>query len=74
MTSDPDHASSLGFPIVVSVDTMGGDLGPAAVVSGCAKSAKKNPKLGFVLHGPKADLEKLVSRANICVGAVNSKM
>ena len=62
MTSDPDHASSLGFPIVVSVDTMGGDLGPAAVVSGCAKSAKKNPKLGFVLHGPKADLEKLVSR------------
>lgn len=41
---------------------MGGDQGPAAVVSGCSKSAKKNPELGFILHGPKAELEQLVAR------------
>ncbi len=50
---------------VISVDAMGGDRGPAAVVAGCALSAKKNPDIGFVLHGPAAELEPLLARRNL---------
>jgi glycerol-3-phosphate acyltransferase PlsX len=48
--------------VTLSVDAMGGDAGPAAVVAGLAKSARKNPDLFFILHGPKAVLDPLVSR------------
>ena len=41
---------------------MGGDLGPAAVVAGISHSAKINPDLHFVLHGPEAELQRLVNR------------
>ncbi|WP_432449719.1 phosphate acyltransferase PlsX [Aliiroseovarius marinus] len=47
---------------IVSVDAMGGDHGPAAVVAGLALSADKNPAIGFILHGNKPELEKLVAR------------
>ncbi|MCI2393337.1 phosphate acyltransferase PlsX [Aliiroseovarius sediminis] len=47
---------------IVSVDAMGGDLGPAAVVAGLALSADKNPEIGFILHGNKAELDPLVAR------------
>ncbi|MEL7131225.1 MAG: phosphate acyltransferase PlsX [Pseudomonadota bacterium] len=57
-----DASEKLAFPIILSIDAMGGDMGPAAVVSGCSDAAKKNTKLGFILHGPKADLERLVAR------------
>lgn len=48
--------------VVLSVDAMGGDRGPAAVVAGCAASAEKNPDLRFVLHGPGDELQRLVAR------------
>lgn len=41
---------------------MGGDRGPAAVVAGLAKSARKNKHIGFVLHGNGPELEKLVGK------------
>ena len=47
---------------VLSIDAMGGDRGPSAVVAGLAKSADKNPALRFILHGDRSDLEKLVER------------
>ncbi len=47
---------------IISVDAMGGDRGPAAVVAGISRSAKVNPDIGFILHGPKSDLEKLVAK------------
>jgi glycerol-3-phosphate acyltransferase PlsX len=47
---------------VISVDAMGGDRGPAAVVAGISYSAKKNHELDFILHGPQDELEKLVAR------------
>ncbi|MEL7093194.1 MAG: phosphate acyltransferase PlsX [Pseudomonadota bacterium] len=58
------------FPITLSVDAMGGDSGPAAVVAGCAKSAKKNPNIGFILHGPADELERLVARRKTLAGRV----
>ncbi len=48
--------------IVVSVDAMGGDQGPAAVVAGLNHSVVKNPDIAFILHGPKDELERLVAR------------
>jgi glycerol-3-phosphate acyltransferase PlsX len=50
---------------IISVDAMGGDRGPATVVAGISRSAKKNPDIGFILHGPQAELEKLVARRKI---------
>ena len=53
---------------VISIDAMGGDRGPAPVVAGIARSAKINPDLHFILHGPAAALEKLVARRRILAG------
>lgn len=47
---------------VISVDAMGGDAGPSAVVGGLAKSAAKNPDVRFILHGPEAELRRLIAR------------
>ncbi len=66
---DPaDHRGSLAFPIIVSIDAMGGDEGPSTVVAGCEISAEKNPRIGFILHGPKEELEQLVSRRKTLAG------
>ncbi|WP_322866096.1 phosphate acyltransferase PlsX [Aquicoccus sp. G2-2] len=58
-------ASGGGTPserIIISVDAMGGDKGPAIVVAGIADSAKANPDIAFILHGPRQILEPLVAR------------
>ncbi len=47
---------------VISVDAMGGDRGPATVVAGCARFARRMDGIGFILHGPKDRLEPLVSK------------
>ncbi len=66
MTSLKDHSvlqNGAGPDrIVISVDAMGGDRGPAAVVAGIARSASKNPTLDFILHGPEDELGKLVKK------------
>ncbi|WP_333685026.1 phosphate acyltransferase PlsX [Pontibaca methylaminivorans] len=74
MMAQPDQdrsqpADSAGR-IVISVDAMGGDAGPAAVVAGMAKSALKNPDLNFILHGPEAQLRRLVERRRGLSGRV----
>ena len=53
---------------IISVDAMGGDIGPSAVVAGINQSAKKNPNIGFILHGPKSVLEPLVARRRLLKG------
>lgn len=62
MTAGSDHSQSDMKAVILSVDAMGGDEGPAAVVSGCAKSAAINPDLGFILHGPEDVLRPLVAK------------
>jgi len=47
---------------VLSIDAMGGDLGPPAIVSGMAKSARKNADLRYIVHGNRAELERLIGR------------
>jgi glycerol-3-phosphate acyltransferase PlsX len=51
--------------IVISVDAMGGDRGPSAVIDGIAASAEKNPAIRFIVHGPKAELEQLIAARGI---------
>lgn len=48
--------------IVISVDAMGGDRGPAAVVAGLSLSAAAHPDVDFILHGNDAELTRLVER------------
>ncbi len=48
--------------IIISVDAMGGDRGPAAVVAGIAKAAAKNPDIGFIVHGDGATLNRLIGK------------
>ncbi len=52
-------------PIVISVDAMGGDQGPQAVVSGIAKSAGKNGDLRFIVHGRAAEVEPLIRKRRL---------
>lgn len=47
--------------MVISVDAMGGDRGPAVVISGVADSAAELPDARFIVHGPKAELDKLIA-------------
>ena len=44
---------------------MGGDRGPAAVVAGISRSASKNPDIAFIVHGPKAELDRLVKKRKL---------
>jgi len=66
MTVSPDPLGDLTASgskrIILSIDAMGGDEGPAAIVAGISRSAKKNPDLGFIVHGPKAELAPLIAK------------
>ncbi|MBT3140825.1 phosphate acyltransferase PlsX [Phaeobacter gallaeciensis] len=70
MTAQPDQTGDSNGRIIISVDAMGGDAGPSAVVAGIAKSAEKNPDIGFILHGPEDTLKPLVARRRILEGRV----
>ncbi|MFN4159426.1 MAG: phosphate acyltransferase PlsX [Gemmobacter sp.] len=70
-SGDRPGTGGAGLPegsIVISVDAMGGDRGPAAVVAGLAISAHKNPDIAFILHGDEAVLAPLVARRRILEG------
>lgn len=67
MTAPTDHDTAKPTPeqsgrTLISVDAMGGDQGPAAVVAGCALSAKANSDIAFILHGDQAVLRPLVAK------------
>ncbi|GAA6165060.1 phosphate acyltransferase PlsX [Pelagimonas sp. KU-00592-HH] len=70
MTAQTETVKSGAGRIVISVDAMGGDRGPAAVVAGISRSAKKNPDIAFLLHGPKDTLTKLVAKKKPLAGRV----
>ncbi|NOX41850.1 MAG: phosphate acyltransferase PlsX [Alphaproteobacteria bacterium] len=67
-----NEGSQTGFKtgIVISIDAMGGDRGPQAVVAGMAVSASKNPDIRFVVHGDAPTLKRLIAKrrqlASIC--------
>lgn len=50
---------------VISIDAMGGDRGPAAVVGGMALSASINPDIRFIVHGDEAVLRPLIAKKRV---------
>ncbi|MBK4216453.1 phosphate acyltransferase PlsX [Paracoccus caeni] len=73
MTSDAasnstPRAPADGGSVVISVDAMGGDRGPTAVVAGMAESADKNPEIRFIVHGDEAQLDRLIKRRKVLAG------
>ena len=61
-TSVSDAEAPEAGKVVISVDAMGGDHGPAAVVAGLVQSAAKNSEIAFLLHGDEAMLRQLVAK------------
>lgn len=57
-------------PVVVSVDAMGGDRGPSAVVAGLTHCAARHPDIRFLLHGPGDELSRLIARRRGLAGRV----
>ena len=48
--------------LILSIDAMGGDAGPAAILAGVAIARKRHPYLRFLLHGDEAVLKPLLAR------------
>ncbi|WP_376872175.1 phosphate acyltransferase PlsX [Albirhodobacter sp. R86504] len=55
----------LAGDIVLSIDAMGGDQGPAAVVAGIARSAERDSALRFIVHGDEAQILPLIEARGI---------
>lgn len=68
MTALRDQSKAGAGRTIISVDAMGGDQGPATIVAGISHSAHINPDIGFILHGPKAELERLVAKRKNLTG------
>lgn len=64
------RAPDSGDSVVISVDAMGGDRGPTAVIAGVAGSAAEDPSTRFIVHGPKAELSSLISQHKVLEGRV----
>ena len=67
-TSDATGVVKRPGRTIISIDAMGSDRGPSAVVQGCERSAAKNPDIGFILHGDKAALSPLVAKRKVLAG------
>ena len=65
-----DPATDGAKRIVISVDAMGGDRGPAAVVAGLSLSVRELPNTDFLLHGNESELARLVSQSEGLAGRV----
>ncbi|MFN6924266.1 MAG: phosphate acyltransferase PlsX [Tabrizicola sp.] len=63
MATGPLSASATATErVVISVDAMGGDRGPAAVVAGLVDSLAQHPRMDVILHGDQAVLAPLLAR------------
>ena len=63
------YAPEQSGAVVISVDAMGGDNGPAAVIDGIVLIRRKRPELRFILHGRESELAPLIASRglNDCV-------
>jgi glycerol-3-phosphate acyltransferase PlsX len=57
-----DVPSAHGSRPVLSIDAMGGDLGPEAVIAGLARAADRTPSMRFVVHGDRPALDALIAK------------
>ena len=72
MATEEEIPSAAGAGrVVISVDAMGGDRGPAAVVAGLVLCAERLPDAHFILHGNEAELRRLLARQPALAGRVD---
>ncbi|WP_295078636.1 phosphate acyltransferase PlsX [Tabrizicola sp.] len=63
MALGPESAPApVNARVVISVDAMGGDRGPAAVVAGLVDSLIQHPRMDAILHGDESALRPLLAR------------
>ncbi len=62
---DSDPLRSDAGSVVLSVDAMGGDTGPATVVAGLFRFLAKAPDARVLLHGPEDELAPLLARSDL---------
>ncbi|TFL19656.1 phosphate acyltransferase PlsX [Jannaschia formosa] len=67
---DTTEAGTRAAAGLLSIDAMGGDHGPEAVIAGLARAVTKTPAMRFVVHGDKATLTSLLSRRRELSGHV----
>jgi glycerol-3-phosphate acyltransferase PlsX len=48
--------------LILSLDAMGGDTGPVAILAGAAIARRRHPKVRFLLHGDEGILKPLLAR------------
>ncbi|WP_308915053.1 phosphate acyltransferase PlsX [Jannaschia sp. LMIT008] len=53
---------------VLSVDAMGGDNGPEAVVAGLERALRQTPAMRFLVHGDKSRLDALIAKRSDLAG------
>ncbi len=68
MSIEPNIPAAGVGKVVISVDAMGGDRGPAAVVAGLVESARKNDEIHFILHGDEGELSRLLAKQKSLTG------
>lgn len=68
MPNAPEPIQVASSRIVISVDAMGGDRGPAAVIAGLEQSATKNTDIYFIVHGDESVLNRLINRRRALAG------
>jgi len=61
----PQIATGKPDALILSIDAMGGDLGPAPVVAGLALFLASDPDTHILLHGPAAELTDLVKKRRL---------
>ncbi len=69
-SQSPITAPAEGARTIISVDAMGGDKGPAAVVAGVAASVARTPDLDILLHGDESLIAPLLAREPGLTGRV----
>lgn len=62
MASETSQSDIGAAPQVISVDAMGGDRGPNAVVDGMARASAKHPEIRYVIHGDESVLRKRIAK------------
>lgn len=62
MSEGKDQPASGAARIVISVDAMGGDRGPAAVVAGLSIAAQETIGVSYLLHGDESVLRPMLAK------------
>ena len=63
--ADPGTAAPAAPTGILSIDAMGGDLGPEVVVAGLARAMRDHGDLRAVLHGDAEQLRDLLAKRNL---------